>query len=105
MPISCKIAAFICSAGSRLSSIVEQPGCVNELERLKIEHAGRSGTAAMWHRLPVCTERLLRVACESGDDVVVSQSRDSIGAEHRLEAYATLRLGLASPDRAVLDLK
>jgi hypothetical protein len=29
-------------------------------------------------------------ACEI-DDVVVCQSRRSIGAEHRLEAYATLR--------------
>jgi hypothetical protein len=35
------------------------------------------------------------VACEIGDDVVASQSRHSIGAEHRLEAYATLRLCLA----------
>ena len=54
----------------------------------------------MWNRLPACTERSLRMACEVGNDVGVSQSRRSIGAEHRLEAYAALRLRLADPDRA-----
>jgi hypothetical protein len=34
--------------------------------------------------------------------VGVAQSRRSIGAGHRLEAYATLLLGLADPDRASL---
>jgi len=31
------------------------------------------------------------MACEIGDEVVVSQGRRSIAAEHRLEAYATFR--------------
>jgi len=40
------------------------------------------------------------MACEIGNDVGVSQGRRSIDAEHRLEAYTTLRLRLANPDRA-----
>jgi hypothetical protein len=32
------------------------------------------------HRLPACTERSLRMACEIGDDVGVAQSRRSIDA-------------------------
>jgi hypothetical protein len=38
------------------------------------------------------------MACEIGNDVVVSQGRRSIAAEYRLEAYAsTLRLRHADP--------
>jgi len=37
---------------------------------------------------------------EVGNDVGVSQSRRSIGVEHWQEAYSTLRLRLADPDRA-----
>jgi hypothetical protein len=40
------------------------------------------------------------MACEIGNGVGVFQSRRSIDAEHRLEAYTTLRLRLADPDRA-----
>jgi hypothetical protein len=40
------------------------------------------------------------MACEIGNNVVVSQGRRSIAAEHRLEAYATLRLRLADPGPA-----
>jgi hypothetical protein len=46
------------------------------------------------------------MACEVGNGVGVFQSRRSIDAEHRLEAYSTLRLRLADLDRAsVQDLK
>jgi hypothetical protein len=42
---------------------------------------------------------------EIGNDVGVAQSRRSIGAGYRLEAYATLLLGLAGPDPGNPDLR
>jgi hypothetical protein len=48
-------------------------------------------------RLPACTERSLRTACEISNEVAVSQSRRSIGAEHRLEAYTLLAVARRWP--------
>jgi hypothetical protein len=38
--------------------------------------------------------------CKIGNDAGVTQSCCATGAGHRLEAYATLLLGLADPDQA-----
>jgi len=45
------------------------------------------------------------MACEIGNDVGVSQSRRSIDAEHRLEAYTTLRLRFNFARSRVLNLQ